>query len=305
MSSRPRTPPDTANRRHAQAGPCDERQVTGQDTDHSPAAPPAPQRSVTEHSARAAARRAKAEADAHDPNPATSTQPLPKRPARTHTEDSDPHEKATKAADRGEKADTAHPLAGKEPANTETPEPAAGRAGEEGGAGRRHGGQQDPAHRHAATAATDGGANRTRSGNGAGAMCANGRASRAQRGDEDDDSAAARATERQRADAQPTSSSSRGNRTAHRGTAGQQSAAQQATGGAGDTDRSDHAGHGRATDDQTASRQHSAPGRAGRHGAPSRRGENRAPTTGRGERDKSHGVPPREPERYNSYNNLQ
>ena len=56
-----------------------------------------------------AARRAKAEADDSDSKPATSTQAAPDRPGRTSTEDSDPHEKATKAAERGEKAATEHP----------------------------------------------------------------------------------------------------------------------------------------------------------------------------------------------------
>ena len=73
-----------------------------------------------------AARRAKAEADDSDPKPATSTQAAPERPGRTSTEDSDPHEKATKAAERGEKADTAHlrqcatDRSGAKPANAAT-----------------------------------------------------------------------------------------------------------------------------------------------------------------------------------------
>jgi len=176
-----------------------------------------------------AARRAKDEADDSDPKPATSTHAAPERPGRTSTDDSDPHAKATKAAERGEKATTAHPLAKRreETANTETPQPAAGGAGHER-APRPQDRQRDPAHRW---------------------------------------------------------------------TAGQQSAAQQATRGAGDTDRSDHTGHASAAHQPTASRQHGAASRASRARAASRRGENRAPTTGRGERDKSHGVPPREPER--------
>ena len=110
-SDRPRTPPATGSRRPTPAGPRDDDQDTGHDTDHSPAAPPAPGRSATERPDRMAARRAKAEADDSDSKPATSTQAAPERPGRTSTEDSDPHEKATKAAERGEKATTGHPLA--------------------------------------------------------------------------------------------------------------------------------------------------------------------------------------------------